>query len=78
MLGYCGILGYFLQGGTCVTCHPFCDLVDPPFAVVFFRVPVLESYVYAWLVDGLGWREEGGRGGVRLMGFGVPWARLPE
>ena len=63
-----GLLVYFFQGGTGVSCPPLCNLVAPFFdlfcrGLTLFRVPVPAS---GW--DGVG----------DLMGFGVPQACLPE
>ena len=72
MLGYSGLLESFPQGGTCVTCPPFCDLVVPPFSFVFYRFPVPALAVYAWVVEGLGYCE----GGWGLDGVWSPLGML--
>ena len=76
VLGYSGFLEYFTQGGIDVPRPHFYALVDPPFDVVFYRVPVPASAVCAWVVEGLGWCGGGGGGGVD--GFWCSRARLPE
>ena len=59
-LDYSGILYYFPQGGSGVTCPPLCALVVLSFAffchgLPLFRVPVPASAVCAGMVEGLGW-----------------------
>ena len=53
-------------------CSPFCALVARPFDFVVYKVLVLAVVICDWVVMGLGWCKGG------VMGFGVPWARLPE